>query len=103
MAFTIYPTLGGVAGTDEADAQSELKHAMLQGNLETQKTASEKLVTFFPQCFCTRIFHCHCKTPLISLRSQMQSQARKLAGQEALKDVSARHAAEMKSIRTSAN
>jgi hypothetical protein len=50
MAFIIYPTLGGVAGTDEADAQSELKHAVLQGNLETQKTASEKLVPF-PEVF----------------------------------------------------
>jgi hypothetical protein len=34
------------------------------------------------------------------MNPQTQSQARKIAGQDALKDVSARHAAEMKIIRT---
>jgi len=33
------------AGTDEADAQMELKHATAQGNLEAQKAANEKLVS----------------------------------------------------------
>ena len=32
------------AGTDEADAQLELKHATAQGNLEAQNAAREKLV-----------------------------------------------------------
>ncbi len=32
------------AGTDEADAQFELKHAIAQGNSEAQRAANEKLV-----------------------------------------------------------
>jgi hypothetical protein len=32
------------AGTDEADAQLELKHAIAKGNLEAQEAAREKLV-----------------------------------------------------------
>lgn len=31
-------------GTDEADAQIELKHAIAAGNLEAQRVANEKLV-----------------------------------------------------------
>jgi hypothetical protein len=31
-------------GTDEADAQLELKHAIAQGNSEAQRAANEKLV-----------------------------------------------------------
>ena len=32
------------AGTDEADAQLELKHATAQGNVEAQNAAREKIV-----------------------------------------------------------
>ncbi len=47
LALTPYVHLSHVCknlGTDEADAQIELKHAIAVGNLDAQRVANEKLV-----------------------------------------------------------